>query len=212
MDTEQTWQVIQQQRLAIAGLLEGLTTAQWESPSLCAGWRIRDVAAHLTTVCMPPPPGSLLVDLARAHGSFHRLNTLASRRRARLPTAQIVADLRAHAASRKMPVISNDRNVLFDLLVHGQDIAIPLGVDLPMPPAAAADGASRVWSMGWPFWAKRHLRGTRLTATDVDWSVGSGAEISGPIRVLLLLLTGRTSAAAPLLSGEGVTHLAGSTT
>jgi hypothetical protein len=52
----------------------------------------------------------------------------------------------------------------------------------------------------------------RLTATDVDWSVGSGAEIRGPIRGLLLLLTGRTAAAVPMLSGEGVIHLAGRTT
>jgi uncharacterized protein (TIGR03083 family) len=154
----------------------------------------------------------LLVDLIRARGSFHRLNTLASRRRARRPTEQLVADLRAGAASRKVPVVSNDRNVLFDLLVHGQDIAIPLGVDLRMPPEAAADGASRVWSMGWPFWAQRRLRGMRLTATDVEWSVGSEAEIRGPIRGLLLLLTGRTSTAAPLLSGEGLAQLARSAT
>jgi uncharacterized protein (TIGR03083 family) len=212
MDTEQTWHVIEEQRLAIAGLLDGLTPAQWESPSLCAEWRIRDVAAHLTTVSMPPSPGSLLVDLIRARGSFHRLNTLASRRRARRPTAQIVADLRANAASRKVPIVSNDRNVLFDLLVHGQDIAIPLGLDLPMPLDAAADGASRIWSMGWPFWAKRRLRGMRLTATDVDWAVGSGAELRGPIRGLLLLLSGRTATAAPLLSGAGLTYLAGNKT
>ena len=212
MDTEQTWRVIEQQRLAIADLLDGLSTEQWESPSLCAGWRIRDVAAHLTAVSQPPSPGSLLVDLIRARGSFHRLNTLASRRRARRPTEQLVADLRAGAASRKVPLVSNDRNVLFDLLVHGQDIAIPLGVDLRMPPEAAADGASRVWSMGWPFWAQRRLRGMRLTATDVEWSVGSEAEIRGPIRGLLLLLTGRTSTAAPLLSGEGLAQLARSAT
>ena len=212
MDAEQTWQVVEQHRLEIADLLDGLTAAQWESPSLCAGWRIRDVAAHLTSMPVPPSPGSLLVDLIRARGSFHRLNTLASRRRAGLPTAQLVADLRENAASRKMPIVTNDRNVLFDLLVHGQDIAIPLGVDLPMPPEAAADGADRVWSMGWPFRAQRRLRGMRLTATDTAWSAGSGAEIRGPIRGLLLLLTGRTSAAVPLLSGEGVAHLAGSTT
>jgi uncharacterized protein (TIGR03083 family) len=111
-----------------------------------------------------------------------------------------------------VPGVSNDRNVLFDLLVHGQDIAVLLGVDLRMPPDAAAAGASRVWSMGWPFWAKRRLRGMRLTATDVDWSVGSGAEITGPVRGLLLLLTGRTATAAPLLSGDGVAQLAGNAT
>jgi uncharacterized protein (TIGR03083 family) len=207
MNTEQTWQVIEEQRQAIADLLEGLTAEQWESPSLCAGWRIRDVAAHLTTVSQPPSLASLLVDLVRARGSFHTLNTLATKRRALRPTERLVTDLRADAASRKVPVVSNARNVLFDLLVHGQDIAIPLEIDLPMPPDAGAAGASRVWSMGWPFWAKRRLRGLRLTATDVEWSVGSGADIRGPIRGLLLLLTGRTSTAAPLLSGEGVAHL-----
>ncbi|OJF13656.1 maleylpyruvate isomerase family mycothiol-dependent enzyme [Couchioplanes caeruleus] len=212
MDAEQTWHLIHQQRLAIGDLLDGLIPAQWESPSLCDAWRIRDVAAHLTTVPMPPSPGSLFVDLVRARGSFHRLNNLATRRRAARPTAQIVADLRAHAASREVPIVSNVRNVLFDVLVHGQDIAIPLGIHLPVPLDAAAAGASRVWSMGWPFWAKRRLRGMRLTATDTEWSVGSGAEIRGPIRALLLLLTGRTSAAAPLLSGEGVTHAANRST
>lgn len=208
MDIDQTWRVVERERLAIADLLDGLTPEQWESPSVCVGWRVRDVAAHLTVVCLPPSPGSLLVDLARAKGSFDRLNTLATHRRAERPTEQLVADLRRCASSRKVPVVSNYRNVLFDLLVHGQDIAIPLRLDLPMPVEAAADGASRVWDMGWPFWAKRRLRGLRLTATDVDWSAGSGAEVSGPIRGLLLLLTGRTSTATPLLSGQGLGKLA----
>jgi uncharacterized protein (TIGR03083 family) len=133
-------------------------------------------------------------------------------RRAARPTGQLVADLRQHAASRKVPVVSNQRNVLFDVLVHAQDIAIPLGLELPMPLDAARDGADRVWSMGWPFWAKRRLRGLLLTATDLDWTVGSGAEITGPIRALLLLLTGRTATAAPLLSGAGTAHLVRSST
>lgn len=207
MDRDQSWQVVEHQRLALANLLDGLNDHQWESPSLCADWRVRDVAAHLTLMCLPPSAGSLLVDLARARGSFHRLNTLASRRRAGRPTSQLVADLRQGASSRAVPVVSNARNVLFDLLVHGQDIAMPLGLDLAMPVEAAADGASRVWEMGWPFWAQRRLRGLRLTATDVVWSVGSGDDVNGPIRGLLLLLTGRTRAAAPLLSGTGLSNL-----
>jgi hypothetical protein len=78
-----------------------------------------------------------------------------------------------------------------------------------MPPAAARAGAERVWRMGWPFWARRRLRGLRLTATDVEWTVGDGAEVRGPIRALLLLLTGRTGAALPELIGPGVQRLAG---
>jgi len=207
MDENRSWQVIEQQRLAIADLLAGLTPEQWESPSLCDGWRVRDVAAHVSLVGLPPSPGSLLADLARARGSFHRLNTLAARRRAERPPGRLVADLRDSAGSRQLPVVSNQRNVLFDVLVHGQDIAMPLGLELPVPLDAAADGASRVWAMGWPFWARRRLRGLRLTATDVDWSAGSGAGVHGPIRALLLLVTGRTATAAPMLAGDGVPRL-----
>jgi hypothetical protein len=61
--------------------------------------------------------------------------------------------------------------------------------------------------MGWPFWARRRLGGLRLTATDVDWTVGSGADVNGPISAVLLLLTGRAAIAAPLLSGDGTAHL-----
>jgi uncharacterized protein (TIGR03083 family) len=212
MDQDRSWQVIEEQRLAIAGLLDGLTPEQWEAPSLCAGWRVRDVAAHVSLVALPPSAGSMLGDLVRARGSFHVLNTLATRRRAERSPAQLVADLRDHAASRKIPVVSNQRNVLFDVMAHGQDIAIPLGLDLPLPPDAAAAGATRVWEMGWPFWAKRRLRGLHLVATDVEWSVGSGAEVRGPIRAMLLLVTGRTSTATPLLTGKGVERLTAMTT
>jgi uncharacterized protein (TIGR03083 family) len=207
MNTEQSWQVIEQQRLAIADLLEGLSPEQWESPSLCAEWRIRDVAAHVSMVGLPPTTGQLLRDGVRVRGNFHRLNTVMTRKRAARSTEQLVADLRLHAASRKLPAVTNQSNILFDVLVHAQDIAVPLGLELDTPPEAARDGATRVWSMGWPFWAKRHLRGLRLTATDVDWSAGSGADVHGPIQALLLLVTGRTATAAPRLSGEGTAQL-----
>ena len=207
MDVEEAWRVVEQHRRAVADLLEGITPQQWESPSLCAGWRVRDVAAHLTLLSLPPSPGSLLADLIRARGSMHVLNTLAAKRRAARPPEQLLTDLRSYAGSRKLPVVTDRRNVLFDVLVHGQDIAVPLGFDLPVPPAAAAEGATRVWTMGWPFWARRRLRGLHLSATDVDWSMGSGAEVRGSIRAMLLLLTGRTAAAAPLLSGPGLARL-----
>jgi hypothetical protein len=60
--------------------------------------------------------------------------------------------------------------------------------------------------MGWPRWARRTLRGFRLEATDVEWSVGDGRLVTGPIHALLLLLTARP-AALPHLSGDGVAAL-----
>jgi uncharacterized protein (TIGR03083 family) len=201
MDEETSWTVITQQRLALADLLDGLTVAEWERPSLCARWRVRDVAAHVAMTPQPPGPGALLGAALRARGSFDRLNHDLAVRHAARPPGEIVAELRRHAASRRLPAVTNYRNIVPDVLVHGQDIAVPLGRDLPVPIAAARAAADRVWGMGRPFRARHRLRGRRLTATDTDWSVGDGEEVAGPIAALLLLLTGRTATARPHLSG-----------
>lgn len=206
MDIDDSWDVIASERRTLADLLDGLTAEEWERPSLCAGWRVRDVAAHLSMVSLPPAPATMLREGVRARGNFHRLNHDVAVRAAGRPAADIAADLRQHAASRRVPVVTNYRNVLFDVLVHGQDIAIPLEIDRPMPIPAAVAGAERVWTMGWPFWAKRRLRGIRLVAEDVDWSAGSGDEVRGSIADLLLVLTGRR-AGVPGLHGQGVDEL-----
>jgi uncharacterized protein (TIGR03083 family) len=150
----------------------------------------------------------MFVDTVRARGSFHRLNHDIAVRYARRPPDELAGELRRYADSRRLPVVTNYRNVLFDILVHSQDIAIPLGRRLPMPVDAAAVGATRVWRMGWPFWARRRLGGLELTATDTEWSAGSGEPVTGPIEALLLLLTGRTATALLRLTGPGTDRLA----
>lgn len=142
----------------------------------------------------------------RARGNFHRLNTIMTKARAERSAGEIVSCLRMHAGSRKVPAVTNYRNVLFDLLVHTQDMTIPLGLNVAMPVEGARDGASRVWAMGRPFWARRRLKGFRLAAIDVDWAVGSGEEVRGAISDLLLLLTGRP-AALGRLTGPGLRSL-----
>ena len=201
MDAETSWRVIAEQRRDLADLLERLTAEQWQAPSLCAGWRVRDVGGDVALAPQPPGIGGMLTGAVRARGSFNRLNHDLAVRHATRPAARIVAELREHADSRRLPAVTSYRNIVPDILVHGQDIAIPLGVAHPVPVPAAVAGATRVWSMGWPFWARRRLRNVRLIATDADWTAGAGTEVSGPIAALLLLLTGRTAAAAPRLSG-----------
>lgn len=210
MDAEESWRIIAQERLSLADLLESLTTAEWETPSLCSRWRVRDVAAHVAMAPQVPSLRSMLADGVRARGSFHRLNRDLAVRHAARPTLDIVAELRAYADCRRLPAVTNYRNILFDVLVHGQDIAIPLGRNRWMPSEAARTGTVRVWGMGWPFWARHRLRGLRLTATDTDWCAGDGPEVRGPIQALLLLVTGRTEAALAQLTGGGTGKLAAS--
>ena len=61
--------------------------------------------------------------------------------------------------------------------------------------------------MGWPFRAEKRLAGRHLRATDTDWERGEGPAVEGSALALLLLLTGRTETAAPMLTGPGVTSL-----
>jgi uncharacterized protein (TIGR03083 family) len=206
VDAENSWRVIEQERHSLADLLENLSDEQWNSPSLCQGWRIRDVAAHVALAPQAPSPLTMAVEAVRAGGRFHKLNHDVSVRHAEQPGVDLVAELREHAASRRLPKVTNYRNILFDILVHGQDIAIPLGVAREMPLDAALAGVDRVWTMGWPFGVKRDLRKFRYVATDVDWAAGDGPEVTGPVAALLLLLTGR-AVALPRLSGPGVEAL-----
>lgn len=207
MDRDQSWQAIEQARLALADLLATLTDEELNHPSLCAGWRVRDVAAHVAMAPQPPGLLTMLVEAVRARGSFHRLNHDLAVRHADRQRADLAAELREHASSRRLPAVTNYRNILYDTLVHVQDVAIPLGRQVIMPTSAACAGAERVWTMGWPFWARRRFAGFRLYATDVAWSAGTGPrEVHGPIAALLLLLTGR-AAALRHLTGDGVSAL-----
>jgi uncharacterized protein (TIGR03083 family) len=208
MDAEASWRVSDKERLSLADLLEGLTDAEWSSPSLCTGWRVRDVAAHVALAPQPPSVWTMLVEGVRAGGRFHKLNHDMSVRHAEDSGSDLVAQLREHAGSRRLPKVTNYRNILFDILVHGQDIAIPLGIPREMPKEAARAGINRVWTMGWPFGVTRRLREFRYMATDVDWTAGDGPEVTGPVDALLLIVTGRR-AALPRLSGPGVVELSG---
>ncbi|WP_214404806.1 maleylpyruvate isomerase family mycothiol-dependent enzyme [Pseudonocardia lacus] len=208
MDRDQHWATIARQRRELADLLDDLTDDEWEHPSLCAQWRVRDVVAHLVLTPQPPSLGRLAVGAVRVRGDFDRLNRDLAVAHAAAAPADLAAQLREHAGSRRRPVVTTYRNLHFDVLVHAQDIAVPLGRSLPMPVAAARAGLERVWTMGWPFHARRALAGVRLTATDTDWAVGDGPAVHGPTEALLLLATGRTAAALPRLSGPGTARLA----
>ena len=208
MDRDEKWSVVAEQRRVLADLLDDIGTTGWDAPSLCVQWRVRDVAAHVALTPQSPGVVRILAAGVRARGDFDAVNRdLATAHADRLGTA-LPGGLRQLADSRRTPAITTLDNLLFDTLVHVQDVAVPSGHAVPMPLGAGRVAADRVWRMGWPFWARRRLRGLRLAATDVDWAVGDGNEVRGPIGALLLVLTGRTAAALPQLDGPGAERLA----
>lgn len=202
MDVDTVWQHIDEQRASFAEMIEPLTPEQWETPSLCGGWRVRDVAAHLALAQASPLWAT--VEAVRAGGSFNRMIRNSAIRSSGEEPAVFAGRIRAMAGSRKKAPFISHLEPLTDILVHAQDIAVPLGIDRPMPVDAAAASAQRVYDTGFPFFARRRLRGSRLQATDTDWSVGDGDLVEGPMRALLLLVTGRTEAARPHLVGTGL--------
>jgi uncharacterized protein (TIGR03083 family) len=206
LDRDASWRVIEQQRRAIAELLADLSPQDWDHPSLCSGWRVREVATHLAMTPSPPPVRVMITTGLRASGRYNRFVDLLTRRYSAQPAAKLVSALRDHAATRRLPVLTNYRNVLVDTMVHGQDIAIPLGRVIDLPPEAAAAATTHATTLGWPVFRRDRLRGIRLCATDIDWSHGTGEEVRGPIAALLLLVTGRTARQREL-TGAGVTPL-----
>ena len=200
------WTAVTRMRLTVADLLEQLSPKEWDRPSLCAGWRVRDVAGHLSLV--PTITTWEMVRVApRALGNPHRINTLLARRYGDRPTDEIVARIREHAGARGTARVLDERDSLFDAVVHSQDIALPLGRAVDLPVESVVRGLDRVWEMGWPFRARTRLAGLELRATDAEWRRGTGRVVAGPALALLLLLTGRTEAAIPSLTGDGVPAL-----
>lgn len=207
MNIDQAWQAIDAQRIAVCDVLSVLSDDEWRQPSLCSGWSVRDVAAHLTLqqIGFGQLVGTVPVAV-KARGDLNRTILYAAQQRSVLPTEQIVSRIRAMVGSRRHNIGVTYRETLVDILVHSQDITIPLGRRLPLPADAAAFAASRVWSKDRMFHAAKKLTGYRLSATDVVWSVGAGAPVNGPIASMLLMLTGRL-VDLPLFSGDGAAIL-----
>ncbi|MGW0247557.1 maleylpyruvate isomerase family mycothiol-dependent enzyme [Nocardia goodfellowii] len=191
MDRVQIQEQVRDERLALADFLEGLSEQEWRRPSLCAGWTVHEVLAHLT-LSNRDTVRSVLLDVIRARGNWDRANADAARRQAaRYTPTELIALLRAGADCHRRSPGAGALDPLVDIIVHGQDIARPLGRDY-RPPAERVV-APLDYALGSMFYgAKKRLRGKRLIATDARWSHGDGPEeVRGPVVDLLLLATGR---------------------
>lgn len=190
MNSDDIWRSIDEQRSDLADLVDSIDESRWSTRSLCLGWTVRDVAAHITQsqISAPRAAFEMMRSGFRFNAMMHRMAVEDTRSPQEIATA-----MRAMRGSRRHPPGTSEVDPLADVLVHGQDIAVPLGVDRPMPTGAAVVAAQRLWDMGFPYNAKRKFRGVRLIATDVDFAVGEGREFNAPIRDVLMVLSGRES-------------------
>ena len=188
MDDSQIWAYIDEQRADLADFLYTLSADQWETPSLCPGWTVREVATHVTQ--STTNWGRLTFELARSGLRFNAVTLRMARDDQRTP-GEITAALRAMVGGRRRPPGTATADPLMDVLVHGQDIAVPLGLERAMPVPAAVVAAQRVWAMGFPFNARKQFPNVAFTATDADFSVGTGEVVLAPIQDILMTLSGR---------------------
>ncbi len=213
-EADALWAAIDDQRTRTADLLEQLSADQWDHPSLCQGWTVRHVAAHLTMqqqrvrdVAAFIARNPRILRSVTLNATIHDSAVLQAKK---LTSHEIIFRIRVMIGSRRHNAFVTPLETLTDILVHSQDIAIPLGLDLTMRPSACALAATRQWDtrstwLGTVF-HPLPLDGYQLTATDISWTRGQGPEVAGPVGALLLLLTGR-SAALDRLTGEGAAAL-----
>jgi uncharacterized protein (TIGR03083 family) len=176
---------------ALADVLDRLPASGWDTPSLCEGWRVREVVAHLT---MPAryDEESFMAELRADGFDFTKLSNRIASRDAAVPAEELVANLRSDVLHRWTPPGGGYHGALNHVVIHGLDVTVPLG-----QPRTASDHALRVvlddlTAGGGHEHFGVAIEGRTLRATDLDWSHGSGPELTGTAEDLALAMCGRT--------------------
>ena len=188
-----TWELVDAERKDTVALLEGLEPQQWETASLCEGWKVRDVAGHISS-----PANwkvlSFMGDLVKGGFNFNKATERDGVRRGQQSTKDIVDEFRGTIGKRRKPPGAKPVTVLNDMVVHGQDIRRPLGITRQVPEERVRACLDYVKGMNFVFGAKDRIAGLRLVATDMDWTHSEGPEVRGTGEALLMILNGRGDA------------------
>ena len=199
------WPTVHAERSALAEDLDGLSDEQWSTPSLCEGWTVRDVLAHLAATAKISP----LAFFPKLVGSGFSLSRMQEKDLAEERGAspgETLAGFRGIVTSTKHPP-GPTVTWLGETVVHAEDIRRPLGIEHSYPAEALVQVADSYKRSNLVMGSKRRIEGVALRATDTDWSHGEGPEASGPMLSLLLVIAGREPAVADL-TGDGVDTLA----
>ena len=182
---------------SLADLLDAASGAQWDTASLCAGWRVREVVAHMTMAARYSQE-QFMAELQRCGFDFTRLSNEVAARDADLPTDELIANLRSEVMQHWAPPGGGYHGALNHAVIHGLDVTVPLDV-----PRLSSDETIRVILDDLTQGAGNVHFGVdiarrRLQATDLDWSFGDGPLLRGAAADLALTLAGRTLPAGRL--------------
>src|SRR5215213_3665078 len=183
-----TWNAIRTERASLVDALAGLSDDAWQQPSLCVGWSVREVVAHLISTAQMTPPrffGRMI-----ASGFRFQAMTAANIRRVLdgRSDAELVTLYRSLVDARTAPP-GPALSWLGETIVHGEDIFRALGEYREHPAEHLTAVADSYASSNLLIGAKNRISGLRLKATDTDWSHGDGPEAAGPMIALVMAMT-----------------------
>jgi uncharacterized protein (TIGR03083 family) len=189
------------ERAELVALLGSLGPDEWSTQSLCGGWTLRDIAAHIGADAVPMP--RYLLGCLR-NPSTDRANNHFVRLRDDLSTEELT-DLLSRSADVSWFRRYAPRLALADHLVHQQDIRRPLGLPREIDPERLRLVLDHPDPFARP---RRYTRGLRFVASDISWNHGEGSEIRGKAEALVMAMVGRPSVLDEL-EGVGVDELRG---
>lgn len=194
-----------QEREDLAAFLATLSPQQWEAPTLCAGWCVRDVVAHMISYDELDGRG-LVRRVVKGRFLPSRVNAVGVEDYTTRRPKELLVLLNAHLEPRGLPAAFGGMVALVDGMIHHQDIRRPLGLPRDIPSERLVP-ALRCALIAPPIGAFWRARGLRLIATDQDWSTGRGPEVRGTAEAILMAVAGRRGAVDEL-SGPGQGRLA----
>jgi uncharacterized protein (TIGR03083 family) len=200
-----TMQLACEERRDFVDFLDGLSPEQWEQPSLCELWRVRDVVAHVVSY-EELSRWQLVRRFAKGGLRPPRINAIGVAEYAPRSPQQLTQLMRASIPPRGLTSAFGGMIALVDGMIHQQDIRRALGQPRVIPP----DRLHRVlkYTLTSPATrGARRTRGVRLVATDLDWAHGEGPEVTGPAEALVMAMAARPDAFTQL-AGPGKAPLA----
>ena len=201
MPASSTWPLIHAERQALIADLENLDEAAWTKPSLCQEWTVHGMLGHMTATAKMTPP-AFFAKLAASGFKFNAMTAKESGKETAAGPAATLAEFKTVQTATKHPPGPAD-TWLGETVIHAEDIRRPLGITRKYPDEALIRVADFYKNSNLIVGAKDRIAGLRLTATDAEWSHGTGPEVSGPLLSLVMAMTGRAAALADL-SGPGL--------